>query len=378
MASRAYFDHNATTPVDERVFEAMLPYLREHYGNASSGHREGRLAHQAVEQAREQVAALVKAHPSQVIFTSGGTEANNLALKGVRVAGKSPSLAVSAVEHASVLVPARKMGARILDVGAEGNVERDSLDEALQAGCRLVSAMLVNNETGTIERIAELAQQARASGALFHTDAVQAAGKIDLDMPALGVDLLSLSAHKIYGPKGVGALVTDKAVTLVPQLEGGGHEKGRRSGSLNVAAIVGFGQAAELAVTEMASRNAQQQTLREQFEHELSASVEGVVIHARTAERVANTSFASVPGLDGEALLMALDDSGFAVSSGSACDSKSTEPSHVLMAMGVEESVARGAIRISLGCDNTREQVGQLVQAIKTHSERLGSLASGW
>jgi cysteine desulfurase len=378
MGSRAYFDYNATTPVDERVLEAMLPFMREHFGNASSGHSEGRLAHQAVEQAREQVAALVRAHPSQVVFTSGGTEANNLALKGVRIGGREPEVAYSAIEHASILVPARKMGARTLTVDAEGYIERNSLESALRAGSRLVSAMLVNNETGVIEEVAELAQQAKAAGALFHTDAVQAAGKIEVDMPALGVDLLSLSAHKIYGPKGIGALVVDKSVTLEPQLEGGGHEKGRRSGTVNVAAIVGFGKAAELAVADMGPRNEHLLRLRERLEQRLTETVEGVVIHAREAERVANTSFVSVPNLDGEALLLALDESGFAVSSGSACDTKSTEPSHVLMAMGVGETLARGAIRISLGCDNTREQVEQLVEAIRAHSERLGNLASGW
>jgi cysteine desulfurase len=358
--------------------EAMLPYLREHYGNASSVHREGRLARQAIEQAREQVAALVAAHPSQVIFTSGGTEANNLALKGVCHAEPRTRLAVGAVEHASVLVPAKRLGARLLPVDGQGRLQMAALEEGLAGGDTLLSLMLVNNETGVIEDIAAAAQIARQYGAILHTDAVQAAGKIAVDMNALGVQMLSLSAHKIYGPKGIGALVLDKAVSLEPLLDGGGHEKGRRAGTQDVPAIVGFGVAAELAVQELEARNRDMLPLRERLEQALTGAIPGVEIFSREAPRVSNTCFFSVPGIDGEALLLALDDQGFAVSSGSACDSRNSGPSHVLTAMGVEETIARGAIRVGLGKDNTPEQVEGFAAAVKAVVDGLGRMASPW
>ena len=378
MGERVYLDHNATTPVDERVLEVMLPYMREHYGNASSVHREGRVAKQAIEQAREQVAALVGAHSSQVIFTSGGTEANNLALKGVCLSSPLTRLVVSAIEHDSVLVPAKLLGAEILPVDGQGRLRQEQLAQSLANGNKLVSVMLVNNETGVIQDIASLAQMTRKQGALLHTDAVQAVGKIHVDMAALGVQMLSLSAHKIYGPKGIGALVVDKAVSFEPLLHGGGHEKGRRAGTQNVAAIVGFGKAAELAALELAQRNQTQLQLRERLEQRLMDSVAGVEIFSRQAERVANTCFFSVPGIDGEALLLALDEAGYAVSSGSACDSKNSGPSHVLMAMGIEEDRAQGAIRVGLGQDNTQAQVDDFVTAVKAVVDRLGRLAVAW
>jgi cysteine desulfurase len=378
MGERAYLDHNATTPLDPRVLEAMLPYLREHYGNASSVHTEGRLARQAVEQAREQVAALVAAHPSQVIFTSGGTEANNLALKGVSLAEPQIRLAVSAVEHASVLAPAKRLGGEILPVDEQGRLQMAALEAGLAKGLGLVSVMLVNNETGVIEELDAIAQRTREHGAILHTDAVQAAGKIAIDISALGVQLLSLSAHKIYGPKGIGALVVDKAVSFEPLLDGGGHERGRRAGTLDVPAIVGFGKAAELAVQELESRNWGMQALRERLEQALTSATPGVEFFSRQAPRVSNTCFFSVPGIDGEALLLALDEQGYAVSSGSACDSKNSGPSHVLTAMGIEAATARGAIRVGLGKDSTPEQVDGLVAAVKAVTDRLGRLASPW
>jgi cysteine desulfurase len=378
MGERVYLDHNATTPIDERVLEAMLPFMREHFGNASSVHREGRLAKQAIEQAREQVAALVGAHPSQVVFTSGGTEANNLALKGVQLANPQMRLAVSAVEHASVLVPGKLLGADILPVDGQGRLQMPALEESLARGSKLVSVMLVNNETGVIEDIAAVAEKAREHGALLHTDAVQAAGKIDVDMDALGVQMMSLSAHKIYGPKGIGALVVDKAVSFEPLLHGGGHEKGRRAGTQNVPAIVGFGKAAELAALELEARRQAQLSLRERLEQDLLDAVPGVEIFSRQAERVTNTCYFSLPGIDGEALLLALDEQGFAVSSGSACDSKNSGPSHVLTAMGIAEDTARGAIRVGLGQDNTQGQVDALVAAVKNVADSLGRLAQPW
>ena len=260
----------------------------------------------------------------------------------------------------------------------QGRLLLPALEASLAEGSKLVSVMLVNNETGIIEDIAAIAERTRQRGALLHTDAVQAAGKIDVDMQALGVQMLSLSAHKIYGPKGIGALVVDKAVSLEPLLHGGGHEKGRRAGTQDVPAIVGFGMAAELARQEGVERSRSLLGLRQDLEQRLQAAVPGVEIFSHQAERVSNTCFFSVPGIDGEALLLALDDAGFAVSSGSACDSKNSGPSHVLTAMGIEEATARGAIRVGLGQDNTREQLVGFTTALQQALARLGQLARPW
>lgn len=378
MGDRNYFDYNASAPLDERVLAAMLPFLKQHYANPSSSHQEGRLVRQAIEQAREQVAALVNAHPSQVIFTSGGTEANNLALKGVQLAQADARILVSAIEHESVFQPAKRLQARTLPVDAQGRLDMAALEAGLRQGAELVSVMSVNNETGVIQDIADIADKVRAQGALMHTDAVQALGKHPLDMPGLGVQMMTLSSHKIYGPKGVGALVVDKGVSFEPLLHGGAHEKGRRAGTENVAGIIGFGQAAELTAQEWQPRSRQLLQLREGLESSLTHAIEGVEIFSKEAERVSNTCFFSVPGIDGETLLLALDDAGFAVSSGSACGSKDTEPSHVLMAMGIETELARGAVRISLGKENTEQQVDALVRAVKQQVETMRQMACAW
>lgn len=378
MGDRGYFDYNATTPLDERVLEVMLPYLSERFANPSSVHLEGRLVRQAIEQAREQVAALVNAHPSQVIFTSGGTEANNLALKGMRLAEPDIHILVGATEHESVLQPARRLQATILPVDMQGRLDMTTLDVRLKQGAGLVSVMAVNNETGVIQDITGIADRVRAHGALMHTDAVQALGKCSLDMPALGVQMMTLSSHKIYGPKGIGALVVDKGVSFEPLLHGGGHEKGRRAGTENVAGIIGFGRAAELMAQEWQTRSQQLLSLRDGLEKALKDEIKEVVIFSREAGRISNTCFFAVPGIDGEALLLALDDAGFAVSSGSACGSKDTEPSHVLMAMGVETELARGAVRISLGKENTQLQVEALVRAVKQQVESMRHQACSW
>lgn len=370
-----YLDHNATTPVDRRVVEAMLPYLQEHYGNPSSLYRRGRFARHAIETAREQVAQLVNAHPTQVIFTSGGSEANNLAIRGA-VPGLR-RLAVSAVEHASVLESARavmRQGSELdlIEVDASGRVTEVAMARVLVARPQLVSVMAANNETGVVQDLQSLAAQADAEGALFHTDAVQAAGKMALDFRALGVQMMTLSAHKLYGPKGIGALVCDGRVELTPQVVGGGQEHGRRSGTENVAAIVGFGRAAELARSELDARQAHLHGLRQSLELQLD-QMEGAVIFARQALRLPNTVFLAIPGIDGEALLMELDRVGIELSSGSACDSQKIGPSHVLMAMGIDESLARCAIRVSFGRDNSETDVTTLVAALKQQVRALQS-----
>ncbi|MDE2089746.1 MAG: cysteine desulfurase [Gammaproteobacteria bacterium] len=376
-----YLDYNATTPLDPRVLEAMLPYLTSQRGNPSSVHRYGRAARQAIDNAREQVAALVRAHPSEVIFTSGGTEANNTALQGAAARLAPGRIAVSAVEHSSVLAAARALTARgwrldTIAVDGECRVTLPALRARLKPDTRLVSVMMANNETGAVQDIAAIGRETRAAGAIMHTDAVQAAGKIALDFEACGAHLMSLSAHKLYGPQGVGALIVDKSVDLEPLLHGGGQEKNRRGGTENVAGIVGFGAAAELAVKEGAARAAVLRGLRDHLEASLRA-LPPVVIFAERIERLPNTVQLSVPGIDGETLLMALDRKGIAVSSGSACASGSVEPSHVLMAMGVERELARGAIRVSLGKENTRADVDAFISALREIIDRLPAARAG-
>lgn len=364
-----YLDHNATTRMDEAVLEAMLPYLREDFGNASSLYQAGRQARAAIDHAREQVAALVGAHPAEVVFTGGGTEANNLAVKGLAGLAQPGRVLISAVEHPAILEPARALpppwAVTELDVDANGCVQTVALENALEFGdVRLVACMLANNETGVIQDVARLARLAQAAGARFHCDAVQAAGKITVDYHALGVDTLSLSAHKLYGPKGAGALLRRKHLDLQPQLHGGGHEQGLRGGTENTAAIVGFGQAAEMAGRALDERSARLRALRDELQAGLMA-MPGVRVFAADAERIPNTLQFTLPGYDGEGLLMALDRQGIAVSSGSACAAGSGEPSHVLTAMGVDPVEAKGAVRVSLGKDNSQADVQTLLQALQ-------------
>jgi cysteine desulfurase len=370
-----YLDYNATTPVDERVLAAMLPYLSTHYANPSSLHRQGRMVRAAVEAAREQVAALVNTHPSQIVFTSGGTEANNLALKGACAAAAPGRLIVSAVEHSSVLEPARSLVKTgwVVDevpVDEDGRVAVEAVRGAMTEDTRLVSVMMANNETGAIQDSAAIAAVVAGAGAVFHTDAVQALGKMAVDFPASGARLMSLSAHKIYGPKGVGALVYDRSLPMEPQLHGSGHEGGLRSGTENVAGIIGFGAAAELAQAQWRVQVAALRGLRDYLERRLHELPE-VVIFCERAERLANTVFMALQGIEGEALKMGLDRAGIAVSSGSACTAGSSEPSHVLTAMGVPEHLARCAVRISLGHGNTRHDVDVLIDALKCERRAL-------
>jgi len=379
-----YLDHNATTPLDPRVWVAMAPYLREHFANPSSVHTPGRMVRTAVDQAREQVAALVDVHPSQVIFTSGGTEANNLALKGVMQRFPGQRLAVSAIEHASVLQPAYALAAQgwgmdVIAVDELGRVAVDALAAAVTPGTRLISVMSANNEIGVIQDIALLSEAARRAGVMMHSDAVQAAGKLPLDFSASGVQLLSLSAHKIYGPKGVGALVVGRDVELQPLLHGGGHERGLRAGTENVAGIVGFGMAAELAGAEVAGRAAHGLELRRHLERRLHQELPELVIVAEAAERLGNTVMILVPGIEGETVLMHLDQAGIAISSGSACSAGTAAPSHVLAALGLVGDTGRSAVRVSFGRDNTLAEVDALVTALDGMLQQFrGMSLTGW
>ena len=375
-----FLDNNSTTLLDPRVLEAMLPYMQHQYGNATSRHLFGRAARQALDQAREQVADACGAHPSQVIFTASGTEANNFAIHGmVSNNENAKQIAVSAIEHPAVTRPAfalREHGYRIAVIAADhfGKVDPLSLEVALEKPTSLVSVMLANNETGVIQDIEKLTEIAKAKGALFHTDAVQALGKEVLDFESLGVHAMTVSSHKINGPQGAGALILDKRVDIKPLLHGGGQERGLRSGTENVAAIVGFGAACALLKTEREARAKVTGQLRNTFElglHDLGATIFG-----DKAARLANTSFFAFNEIEGETLVMALDRKGFAVASGSACSSDSTEPSHVLMAMGVAPDLARGAVRVSFGANNTSEELKQCLSAIQSEVSRLRQLTA--
>ena len=368
-----YFDHNATTPLDPRVLEAMLPYLRGPYGNASSVHRYGRAARDAIEAARVQVAALAGAQPSELTFTSGATESNNLALKGLTEAQPPSRVLYGATEHPAVLEAAESLrvhgwGVETIAMTVEGLVDWPAFEAQLERGpLRLAALMAANNETGVIQDLARAAALVHAQGALLHVDAVQAAGKLPIaelwSGPARVADLMSLSAHKLYGPKGVGALLVKADIGLRTQLHGGGQERGLRGGTENLAAVVGFGVAAELALAEQAARAAHWQQLRERLEAGLRA-LPGVVIFGDGAPRLANTVQFGLAGWEGEALLMALDRKGIAVSSGSACASGSGEPSHVLLGMGLERGVAFRAIRVSLGIQNTEAEVDRFLAVL--------------
>ena len=381
---KMYLDYNASTPLDAQVLETMTECLSGLPGNPSSTHQFGRAARARLDAARQQVAALVGVQPAQVIFTGGGTEANNLALHAV-TAGRSPArLAVSAIEHPSVLEPARALTTAgwqldLIAVDAQCRVAAQALEQQLHPDTRLVSVMLANNETGVIQDIAALAGQVRAAGAILHSDAIQAAGKIAVDFDASGVHLMSLSAHKIYGPKGIGALIVDKSLQLAPLVFGGGQEKGMRAGTENVAAIAGFGVAAELAKSRLAQQGTRLRTLRERLEQGL-ASYPQVTVFAATAERLPNTVQLSVAGIDGETLLMQLDRAGIAVSSGSACASGKSDASHVLLAMGVDAQLAHGAIRISLGADTSAADIDVLLAALEQQIKwvQKASQAAGW
>ncbi|BAW80375.1 cysteine desulfurase [Candidatus Nitrosoglobus terrae] len=371
-----YFDHNAGSPLDKRVLEAMLPYLQEQQGNPSSVHRYGRIAKEAIEQARIQVATLIHADPAQVIFTSGGTEANNLALFGVMGSHPNGRLAISAIEHSSIQEPAfalRTRGVEVTEIKVDfhGKITISNLERALYPNNQLVSVMWASNETGVLQEIFAISEYARSRGSLFHTDAVQAIGKVPIDFHRSGAHLMSISAHKMGGPKGVGALVVDSHLDIVPLLLGGGQEKGLRSGTENVAAIVGFGKAAELASVEIDQRRKEWFQLREHFERSLQLQLPEAVIFGSGTERLPNTVFFAVPKIEGETLLMALDKAGIGVSSGSACGSGNHQPSHVLLAMGITPELAQGAIRVSIGVGNTLSQVDELLVVLKNQIERF-------
>lgn len=383
MTRPIYMDHHATTPVDPRVLEAMLPYLRERFGNAASrGHAYGWEAEEAVELAREQVAALIGASPREIIFTSGATESDNLALKGAAAAyqARGRHLVTARTEHNAVLDTARALERQGWEVtwlqpDPDGIVRPETVAAALRHDTVLVSVMHGNNEIGVLNPIAEIGALCRERGVLFHTDAAQTAGKVPLDVEATNVDLASLSAHKMYGPKGVGALYVRRRrprVRLEPIIHGGGHERGLRSGTLPVHQIAGFGAACAIARDEMEAESARVAALRDRLADGILSRLQGVTVNGSREHRLPGNLNLSFEGVEGEALLMELR--GVALSSGAACTSATLEPSHVLRAIGVPDDLAHASLRFGLGRYNTEEEVDRVVEDVVAAVERLRAL----
>ena len=383
---RIYFDNNATTPLLPRVFEAMRPCLLESFGNASSIHQRGQQARAAVEQAREQVAGLLSARASEIVFTSGGTEGDNLAVFGFLGILMQPGdhMISSTIEHHAVLNACKRleqMGVAVSYVacGSDGVVRPEDVQAALRPETKLISVMMANNETGALQPVEAISDVARHAGVRFHTDAVQAAGKVPIEVERIGCDLLTLSAHKLHGPQGVGALFVRRGTHLRPLLLGGRHERGRRAGTENLAGIVGFGKAAELATESLAGGGDQQIAgLRDRLEWGICSAVEATRVNAGAAERVPNTSNIFFDGIEGEGFVIAMDLKGISVSTGAACSSGSTEPSHVLTAMGLSPEEARASIRFSLGKQNTAEEVDYVLAQIPEVVSKLRELSPSW
>lgn len=381
-----YLDNNATTRVDDRVLSAMLPYFTGKYGNAASrNHAFGWIAEEAVDLAREQVAQLLGATSREIVFTSGATEAINLALKGIFEAYKNKGnhIITCVTEHKAVLDTAKHielLGGKVtfLPVKEDGLIDLQLLEDACTDPTILISVMHANNETGVIQPIAKIAEIAHAHGALFFSDATQAVGKIPLNVEQMGIDLLALSAHKMYGPKGAGALYVRRRnprVKLIPQIDGGGHERGIRSGTLNVPGIVGFGKACELCLEEMKNESDRLSSLRDKLENALLASGDCSVNGSKTA-RLPHVTNLAFHGIDAETLIATMQN--IAVSSGSACASASLEPSHVLKSMGRSDEMARSSIRFGLGRFTTNEEIEFAIQKVKQETHHLRSLSSTW
>ncbi|MCE5251129.1 IscS subfamily cysteine desulfurase [bacterium] len=382
MKKRYYFDNNATTPVRPEVVEAMLPYLTELYGNASSAHAFGREARHAIEQSRETIARLIGAEPDEIYFTGCGTESDNIALAGSMMSAPKDrkGLITSKVEHSAILKTAAKLGREgftvtFLDVDGFCRVDLDQLKEHANGGTALVSIMHANNETGVLQDIGEAAQIAHDAGALFHTDAVQSTGKIPIDVKRMGIDMLSLSGHKLNAPKGIGVLYIKKGISVTPLTYGGSHERGIRPGTENVPWIVALAKAAELAMKDMSEEAMNLSALRDRLETGIEKTIPDILFNGRDVPRLPGTSNISFPGVDGEALLFSMDLEGIAVSTGSACTTGEVEPSHVLVAMGRAPKVAQSSLRFSMGWGNTDEGVNHILKVLPPVVQRLRSIS---
>jgi len=378
MRKAIYLDHNATTPLHPLVLEAMLPYLKEEYGNASSIHAKGREAREAVEKAREIIASFLGTKPNTIYFTSGGTESNNFTLKGIGFKNreKGAHLISTRIEHPCVLDTCKFMesqgfGVTFLPVDREGQVHPEDLKKAITDRTILVSVMHANNEVGTIQPIAELSRIVKEHGIYFHTDAVQTFGKIPVKVDELGADLLSVSGHKLYGPKGVGFLYIRKDVRILPHQHGGHHERRLRAGTENVAGIVGLGKAVLLAQEEMEKRISHLHKLEEKFYQGVLKRLDEVILNGHPTERVPGTVNLGIKGVEGESMAINLDLQGICISTGSACTAGSLEPSHVLVAMGVPAEYARGTVRFSLGYENTEEEIAYCIDEVSKIVKRL-------
>jgi cysteine desulfurase len=379
---RVYLDYNATTPVAPEVLAAMLPYFSEEYGNASSIHTFGQRAREAVEEARESVAALLGARPAEIMFSSGGTESNNHAIFGV--AGAAPDgrkhVITSAIEHIAVLDPCRALEKRgvavtVLPVDRDGIVNPEDVRRAIRPETVLITIMLANNELGTIEPIAEIGKIAAEARVTLHTDAVQAAGKIPIDVAKLGVHLLSISAHKLYGPKGVGALYVRKGTRLEPLLYGGHSERDRRPGTEDVTSIAGFGKGAEVALTRMKEEGQHLSRLRDRLETGLLECIPHAWVNGLRSQRTPNTTNLTLPFIEGESMVIALDLKGISCSTGAACSSGAVEPSHVLTAIGLAPEDARATLRLSLGHQTTDEEIDFALETIPPVIDRLRQMS---
>jgi len=391
MTGRIYLDHAATTPLDERVLEAMLPYLRDHWGNPSSLYGEAQEARRGLEGARRSMAEVLGCKSQELVFTSGGSESDNLALRGAAYAarrqGHGEQIITTAIEHHAVLHEAERLqeeGFRVTYIGVDGEgfIDLQDLEDAVTDDTALVSIMYVNNEVGTIEPIEEAVRVVKAKNprTVFHTDAVQAAGMLDINVDRLGVDLLSIGAHKFYGPKGVGALYVRQRTPIQWQQLGGGQEKNRRAGTENVAGVVGMAEALELAYEELDARNAHARELRDRLLRGIPERIPHVHVTGPEdlSKRAANNFSACFEYIEGEAILIALDLAGVAASSGSACTSGSLEPSHVLTALGVPEDLARGSLRLTVGTDNAPEQIEHVLEILPGIVSRIRSLSPAW
>lgn len=380
-----YMDHSATSPVDPEVFEAMKPYFVNSFGNASTLYSLGREARKDMESARAHVASLIGAKPEEVIFTSGGTESDNIAIKGTayRLKDKGNHIITSVIEHPAVRETCKyleKKGFEVtyLPVYEEGIVRISDLEDAITDKTILITIMHANNEIGTIQPIAEIGKIARENKIYFHTDAVQTVGKIPVNVEEMNVDMLSLSAHKVYGPKGIGALYIKKGVRLEPIIHGGGHEKGLRPGTENVSGIVGLGKACELAEKNLLDDTKYITNLRDKLIDGVLDSIEQSYLNGHRVKRLPNNINFRFTGIEGESLVLHLDSKGIAASTGSACSSKTLEPSHVLIALGLEQVDAHGSLRLTLGKENTEEEVNYVIESVKEVVETLRKLSPLW
>ncbi|WP_342765981.1 cysteine desulfurase NifS [Methanobacterium alcaliphilum] len=380
-----YLDHSATSPVDREVFESMVPFFTEDFGNASTFYSLGREAKKAMEIARENVAALIGASPQEIIFTSGGTESDNIAIKGTayKWKHKGKHIITSKIEHPAVEETCKyleKNGFEVtyLPVYKEGIVRVEDVKKAIRDDTILITIMHANNEIGTIQPIAEIGKIAREKGIYFHTDAVQSVGKIPVNVEKLNVDMLSLSSHKLFGPKGVGALYVKKMIILEPIIHGGGHERSLRPGTENIPGIVGLGKACEIAMVHLEENIKHNTQIRDQLIAGILEGIEESYLNGDRENRLPNNAHFRFTGIEGESLILHLDAKGIAASTGSACSSKKLEPSHVLMALGLEEVEAHGSLRLSLGKENTSEEILFTINAIKESVETLRNLSPLW